>query len=178
MPAPTKPSRAKARLFLRRSALCVLALLTLATIAAWTLSLWYQFLWTDNVRFAASIRAGAMVLRDNQWAKDLNLNLIVPPTRRVEWSIQPLKLRDTPTWWVKKERLLWAGLATQWTVPLWSILVLTIPPLAWLCHAELRARRRTRTGLCLYCGYDRRGLGSSAQLCPECGRSPPEPKPA
>jgi hypothetical protein len=33
-----------------------------------------------------------------------------------------------------------------------------------------RRRRRSRRGLCLGCGYDRRGLGEGA-VCPECGRA-------
>jgi hypothetical protein len=35
-------------------------------------------------------------------------------------------------------------------------------------------RRRSRTGLCSKCGYDRRGLAADAP-CPECGQEPTSP---
>jgi hypothetical protein len=54
--------------------------------------------------------------------------------------------------------------------PMWSVAALTaVAPLAWTIarlRGYVRARRRSRRGLCVACGYD---LRASAQRCPECG---------
>jgi hypothetical protein len=71
----------------------------------------------------------------------------------------------------------WPGEHLRPTRPLWAGLLvdtLVVGALAWLawwaaCFAvgALRAHRRRSRGLCVRCGYDRRGSGIDP--CPECG---------
>jgi hypothetical protein len=52
------------------------------------------------------------------------------------------------------------------TVPIWFLMLLTLPlPLLWFRRFR-RRRHRLRHGLCLSCGYD---LQESSEKCPECG---------
>jgi hypothetical protein len=57
-------------------------------------------------------------------------------------------------------------------VPYW--LLTSIPAVIWTVWmtARIRKRRRTRVGMCKYCGYD---LRASPERCPECGRSSQSP---
>jgi hypothetical protein len=56
-------------------------------------------------------------------------------------------------------------------VPLWALVSVVLLPAALLWGADVRLARRRRGGLCLSCGYDRRGLAADAK-CPECGTVP------
>jgi hypothetical protein len=58
------------------------------------------------------------------------------------------------------------------TYSLWPTLLLLAVPTALLWAWELRARMRLRGSHCLFCGYDRRGLGHDV-VCPECGKPSP-----
>jgi hypothetical protein len=55
-------------------------------------------------------------------------------------------------------------------IPFWMPLVLTSGAAGILWWKDNGDRRR-RLGLCITCGYDRRGIDASAP-CPECGRAP------
>ncbi len=57
-------------------------------------------------------------------------------------------------------------------VPIWSFVLLTAMPTAWLFWRD----RRRAPGLCVKCGYDLRG--ADHKVCPECGSPPPLPSPA
>ncbi len=41
----------------------------------------------------------------------------------------------------------------------------------WQLPLALRRRRRRSKGLCVRCGYDRKGIGEEV-VCPECGGIP------
>lgn len=57
---------------------------------------------------------------------------------------------------------------THLDIPFWlMVLALTIPGILVLARIA-RRRKRTRAGLCVFCGYDLRG---SPDRCPECGRT-------
>lgn len=51
--------------------------------------------------------------------------------------------------------------------------VLLLIPAIIFWRGDLIARRRSRSGRCLRCGYDRRGI-PAASVCPECGAAPNE----
>jgi hypothetical protein len=53
-------------------------------------------------------------------------------------------------------------------IPLWSLLLLTGVPTAWMFRTDWKRRRIERAGLCPKCGYDLRGL-PDGRACPECG---------
>ena len=55
-------------------------------------------------------------------------------------------------------------------IPLWAPLLLTLIPTGLAWRFDLIARRRSRRGTCMKCGYARSGLAAGA-VCPECGTS-------
>ena len=63
-----------------------------------------------------------------------------------------------------------SGLDWRVMIPTWTLLLLSIVPVAgWLDwrRARLARARRREAGLCVACGYD---LRASKDRCPECGR--------
>jgi hypothetical protein len=52
-------------------------------------------------------------------------------------------------------------------IPLWSTALLGAAVAVKAGYPIIRQRRRVRLGLCMSCGYDRRG--ASGLVCPECG---------
>jgi hypothetical protein len=50
--------------------------------------------------------------------------------------------------------------------PLWGVVVLSGVPVVLFVRRSLRRRFRSKSGLCVACGYD---LRASAECCPECG---------
>jgi hypothetical protein len=56
---------------------------------------------------------------------------------------------------------------TQLVMPIWPLAVIACIGALLLWRGEL-PERRGRLGLCIKCGYDRRGIGTNA-ACPECG---------
>jgi hypothetical protein len=63
------------------------------------------------------------------------------------------------------------GLWGAW-IPLWWALVASALPAWTLWRGELTGRRRMAERLCLICGYERSGLASPMDKCPECGTAP------
>jgi len=53
-------------------------------------------------------------------------------------------------------------------IPMWLPALLFAVPAGLLWRTDIRAARRSRSGSCPDCGYDRRGLATDAK-CPECG---------
>ena len=60
------------------------------------------------------------------------------------------------------------GGVTLGFLPLWLPFTIFTLPAATLFHRDRRLARRRRAGMCVKCGYDRRGLAPGA-ICPECG---------
>jgi hypothetical protein len=56
--------------------------------------------------------------------------------------------------------------AYEWTIPFWSLFLLTAPYPAVQVIGAVRRRRRLVQGLCSKCGYD---LRATPETCPECG---------
>lgn len=54
-------------------------------------------------------------------------------------------------------------------VRLWFVLLLASAPTTLLWWRHVRFLHAKRAGLCIYCRYDRAGIGCDAR-CPECGR--------
>jgi hypothetical protein len=61
--------------------------------------------------------------------------------------------------------------SSEAVVPIWPFALATGGCAFALWHADIRARRRARVGVCIGCGYDRRGIAADA-TCPECGTVP------
>jgi hypothetical protein len=75
-----------------------------------------------------------------------------------------------PAVWMPRVESNWMGELV--IVPLWIPTTLLVAVSLPLWHADLRTRHRKRLGLCLRCGYNRRGLAENAAACPECGTVP------
>ena len=60
---------------------------------------------------------------------------------------------------------IWLGLAVD--AAFWTLVFAAL----WIGMLWLKATVARRRGLCLSCGYDRRGLAADA-ICPECGSAP------
>jgi hypothetical protein len=70
-------------------------------------------------------------------------------------------------WWFRASDLGKGG-ASVIAVPIWSLVLLTAVPTAWMFRTDCKRRRGERAGLCATCGYDLRGLPGD-RACPECG---------
>lgn len=63
----------------------------------------------------------------------------------------------------------WKGLGVA--ISYWTLATMLVGLGIWLWWPIRRSARRRAEGLCLRCGYDRRGLAPAAS-CPECGEVP------
>ncbi len=86
-------------------------------------------------------------------------------------GIMQVKQEWLPQGWRQEipTRIVWPGLVTNTVFFATCCWLLTFGPVR--LHRRTRAWRRSRAGLCLDCGYDRRGLAADSR-CPECGAAP------
>ena len=63
------------------------------------------------------------------------------------------------------------ALGTLVIVPIWIAAIPIAAASFAMWRMDIRRSRRIRSGLCLRCAYDRRGLAIDA-ACPECGSKP------
>jgi hypothetical protein len=61
---------------------------------------------------------------------------------------------------------LWVAAVTGWLAA--TVLATAIVAALWFVPQWFTARRRSRHGLCVHCGYDLSGIGGGR--CPECGK--------
>jgi hypothetical protein len=150
---------------------------TSLSAASWCLSA-FHLNWSSGVRYvdaSGSIRWGMDVdeglfqfcnrLCDDHegWWRDGR-----PPSLRILhwWPSRTFPLADA---YRKPE-----GPSTWgWSVsiPLWMPAALSLLLAVWGGTLAKRLQRRRELGLCIACGYDRRGLAADA-TCPECGTVP------
>ena len=85
---------------------------------------------------------------------------------------------DPDQWWHGRAGFLfakfplWTGRAYAASAPIWAAAIFPVYKVGlWVAGSRSRRRRR-RLGLCLRCGYDRRGLPAGGR-CPECGAAAP-----
>ena len=94
-----------------------------------------------------------------------------PPTQRerlgFEWTTGAL-------WQRTEDRASRSAEFTLIGLPYWFLILIPLPPLAWLLWRRRRLRQRRAGGRCLSCGYDLRG---SDDRCPECGTPIPSDQP-
>lgn len=78
---------------------------------------------------------------------------------------------DSPSW--KTTRIYWPGVRYYvhhyyWKWFVWGVLAMGVLWAPVACRGLSLVTRRRR-GACLMCGYNRRGLRSAKEVCPECG---------
>lgn len=81
-------------------------------------------------------------------------------TRWNEWRLGDLGYYET-TGGASTSRVL--------AVPLWLVIAFVGVPCWFWTLRNLRAWRRRKRGVCVACGYDRRGIAAISTVCPECG---------
>lgn len=92
------------------------------------------------------------------------------PNRQVGFSCKINRPWLNPTDWNWKPRGKISNgpsyLGVSIWIPLWILIIATLPPTGLICAYLLRGR----AGYCPKCQYDRRGLGETV-VCPECGKA-------
>src|SRR5262245_19483524 len=142
--------------------------LTAASTLLFILNGWCWPSWT-HWPTEAWVAGGALHL---QWHPSGSIREFYRPTdgMRVAWAARPQWLfaleYETHSKDERRGNLVYIGPAySHLCIPLWPIIAACGLTAAWNWR---RSRNYSKAGACPNCGYDRRGITTTAQ-CPECG---------
>lgn len=147
----------------------VLTLVVLVLGGLWPVTYWRCVLWqsADMHRFGAIVRGrfmtctmygGGYLITEAAFHRGWFVGGLV------DADLDRFPAEKVPTW----DK---TGGYSLVVVPFWLPISLTAVPAGLLWESGRRRRRRSRVGMCVRCGYDRRGLAADAK-CPECGTIP------
>lgn len=158
--------------------------LTALVGTVWALSGWWiASVWWGSGRsiHTLELKAGRLIIFRNEDDDKVNM--------AAEWRIERRKalqkesvaelLMDTCTPVPETVRYYWGWdhfvfrgrqtAVSMTMVPIWPVPVIASVPLAFMAGGRVLSHFRARRGLCPSCGYDRRGLATPTDKCPECG---------
>ena len=133
------------------------AALAVVLLVVWIGSAWYGVISPGFGRQQVGVLAGTFF-----WQS------YVDPDRALPAAFFSRPTRKPFTW---RFRYMDGDDGFSFLIPLWFPLLLTIIPTGFAWRPDIIARRRSRRGACMKCGYARSGLAAGA-VCPECGTAP------
>ena len=137
---------------------CGCSIIILLALALWPYSFFYELKWwVGPYSTSANVIKESAILISYRGCLMFNLR----PDRYLPARLIHQPAPPGSTTWLPRNtsRIL--------SVPYWCIALLSsLPPMIWLYTNKLAPIRRTKSGVCVKCGYDLRFVH---QECPECG---------
>jgi hypothetical protein len=136
----------------------------------WVLSCRWTVFYSAQFGDSFGLKAGEVFALWTSEAERARLAALTGEPVNLYWNVHGARRRVPMQWvpWPRKSKLP-DGSRSMVSIPLLPLAAICISAGLWVGRRHTAQFRASR-GLCLKCGYDRRGLAKDA-ACPECGNS-------